>query len=88
MELASGLIGQLWNVAAFSGLQLAVPEEMRGRIISLMMIVVQTAPLGQLFVGVLADAVGDQLAMAIFGAIPMVVLTALLIFGWRQLRQL
>jgi len=88
VELASGLIGQLWNVAAFSGLQLAVPEEMRGRIMSLLMIVVQTAPLGQLFVGVLADAVGDQLAMGIFGAVPMVVLTLLLTFGWRQLREL
>jgi hypothetical protein len=36
---------------------------------------------GGVFVGPLADRVGDQLAMGIFGAIPMVFLALLLLLG-------
>jgi hypothetical protein len=44
--------------------------------------------MGALFVGMLADAVGDQLAMGIFGAIPTFLLIAILAFGWRSLAEL
>jgi hypothetical protein len=85
IEFMNGLSGQMWNVATFAGLQLAVPEAMRGRVISLVWMVVQLAPIGNLLVGALADAVGDQLALGIFGAIPVVVLSLLLLFGWSTL---
>jgi MFS family permease len=88
VEFASGVFGQLWNVATFAGLQMAVPEEMRGRVISLVFMAVQLAAVGQLGVGVLADRLGDQIAMGIFGLIPMLVLIAILLFGHRTLRAL
>ncbi|MEE9280288.1 MAG: MFS transporter [Myxococcota bacterium] len=88
VEFGTGLFGQLWNVSTFSGLQMAVPENMRGRIVSMVFMVVQLASIGQLFVGALADAIGDQLAMGIFGLTPMLVLGGILAFGHRTLREL
>lgn len=88
VEFWTGVSSQLWNVSTFSGLQMAVPENMRGRVVSMVFMVVQLASIGQLFVGMLADAVGDQLAMGIFGLTPMLVLTAILVFGYRTLREL
>ena len=88
IEFIVGVFGQLWNVSTFSGLQMAVPEEMRGRVISMVFMVVQLAPIGQLLVGMLADAIGDQLALGIFGLIPMLVTTGILVLGHRSLREL
>lgn len=88
VEFAMGIVGQIWNVYTFSGLQMAVPAEMRGRVVSLVYMLIMLAPVGALFVGMLADVVGDQMAMATFGVIPMVVLTFILLFGSKQLRKL
>ncbi len=87
IEFLLGVTGQVWNVTTVSGLQLAVPEAMRGRILGMVFMLAQLGFLGQLAVGVLADRVGDQLALGIFGVIPTVVLTGVLVMGWRLLRQ-
>jgi predicted MFS family arabinose efflux permease len=88
IEFAMGIFGQIWYVSTFSGLQLAVPPQMRGRVVSLVFMLVMLAPVGALFVGMLADAVGDKLALGIFGLMPMIVLCGILLFGSRQLRAL
>jgi len=88
VELAMGVLSQVWNVYTFSGIQMAVPDAMRGRVVSLVFTLVMLAPVGSLFVGALADVTSDQIALGIFGAIPMVVLTGILIFGHRQLGEL
>jgi len=88
VEFASGLCAQLWQVSSFSGLQLAVPERLRGRVMGILFTVVQLAPMGGVFVGSLADRVGDQLAMGIFGAVPMALTALLLLVGWRSLSAL
>lgn len=88
IELLTGVAGQVWMVSTFTGLQMAVPEDMRGRVVSLVFTVVMLAPMGGLGAGMLADAIGDQGAMAVFGAIPTLALTALLVLGYRELRRL
>lgn len=88
LELLSGVVGQLWMVATFTGIQMGVPERMRGRMMSLVFMLVMMAPVGNLMVGALADAIGDQPAMAVFGAIPFVVLGALWSFARDDLRAL
>ena len=88
VELWLGFTGQLWNVAALTGFQLAVPEAMRGRVLSMVFTLAQLGFVGTLAVGALADAVGDQLALGIFGAIPTVLLSLLLVFGWKTLRKM
>jgi MFS family permease len=88
IEFLTGFVGQLWNVWAVTGFQLAVPEEMRGRVISLLMMFTQMGFLGHSPVGQLADAVGDQLALRVFGLIPACVLAGMLLFGWRTLRRM
>lgn len=88
VEFASGLCAQLWQISAFAGLQLAVPESMRGRVMGILFTVVQLAQVGGVFVGNLADRIGDQLAMGVFGAIPVAFLTGLIVFGHRQLARL
>jgi len=37
--------------------------------------------------GLLADRIGDQWALGLFGAIPSVVLAAVLVFGMKRLRE-
>ncbi|MEM7410462.1 MAG: MFS transporter [Myxococcota bacterium] len=88
VEFASGLAAQIWQISAFSGLQMSVPERMRGRVMGLLFTVAQLAQVGGFVVGSLADQVGDRAAMATFGAIPVVALTLLLIFGYRPLSRL
>ncbi len=88
VEVWLGFTGQLWNVVAVVGFQLAVPEAMRGRVLSMVFTLAQLGFVGILAVGALADAVGDQIALAIFGAIPTVLLTGLLAFGWKTLKQM
>lgn len=88
LEFASGVLGQLWMVATFTGIQMGVPEQMRGRILSLVFMLVMLAPVGNLVVGMLADAVGDQLAMGLFGAVPFVVLGLIWLFKRDALRDL
>jgi MFS family permease len=88
VEFALGVFSQVWNVSTFTGLQLAVPDAMRGRIVSLVFTLVMLAPIGALFVGLLADGVGDQLALGIFGGIPMAILVGILALGSHRLRQL
>ncbi len=88
IELLTGVAGQVWMVSTFSGLQMAVPEEMRGRVVSLVFTVVMLAPIGGLFVGLLADSIGDRFALGIFGMIPAVVLAGMLVGGYRSLRRL
>ena len=82
------LPSQLWNVAALTGFQLAVPEEMRGRVLSMVFTLAQLGFVGILAVGALADTLGDQLALGIFGAIPTLLLTAIMLFGWKTLKQM
>jgi len=61
---------------------------MRGRVVSLVVMLVMLSSAGYFLVGLLADTVGDQLAMGTFGLIPMMVLAGLLLFGHKSLRAL
>jgi MFS family permease len=88
VELLSGFVGQLWMVSTFTGVQMAVPENMRGRVMGLVFMIVNTALLGALGIGILADHVGDQLAMGIFGAVPFAALCGIIAYGYRDLREL
>lgn len=88
VEIWLGFTGQLWNVVAVVGFQLAVPEAMRGRVLSMVFTLAQLGFVGILAVGALADVVGDQLALGIFGAVPTILLTGLLAFGWKTLKQM
>lgn len=87
-ELLLGVSGQVWNVTVMAGLQLAAPPHLRGRVLSMAFMVAQLGFLGQPIVGALADRLGDRVALGIFGAIPTIVLTTLLVTQWRVLAQL
>ena len=88
VELLLGLSGQAWNICAVVGFQMVVPAEMRGRVLSMVMTLAQLGFLGMAVVGVLADLIGVQLAVGIFGAIPMTLLTIELVFGWKTLKKM
>ena len=87
VEFLAGVSGQVWNVTVMAGLQLAVPEGMRGRVVGMVFTVAQLGFLGQPVIGFLADRIGDQWALGIFGAIPSGVLAGVLVFGMKRLRQ-
>lgn len=88
LEFCSGVLGQIWMVATFTGIQMGVPDAMRGRMMSLVFMLVMLAPVGNLVVGALADALGDQLAMGLFGTVPFVVLGLLWGFKRDELQRL
>ncbi len=75
-------------VSSYAGSQVAAPERMHGRMMGLVFVLVMQAQLGALFVGMLADALGDRLALGLFGAVPAVVLGWLLGRGFDDLRSL
>ena len=87
-EFWLGLTGQVWNVAAVTGFQLAVPERMRGRLLALMYALVQLGFVGIFAAGALADVVGDQVALGTFGALPTLILASVLALGWRTLKRM
>ncbi|MFP6640153.1 MAG: MFS transporter [Myxococcota bacterium] len=87
VEFLAGISGQVWTVTVMAGLQLAVPENMRGRVVGMVFTVAQLGFIGQPVMGLLADRIGDQWALGLFGAIPSVVLAAVLVFGMKRLRQ-
>ena len=88
VELLLGFSGQAWNICAVVGFQMVVPAEMRGRVLSMVMTLAQLGFLGMAVVGILADLIGVQLAVGIFGAIPMTLLTIELVFGWKTLKKM
>lgn len=88
VEVWLGLIGQIWHICALIGFQLAVPEEMRGRVLSMVFTLAQLGFVGGFLVGLLADFAGDQIAVGLFGAIPTVLLLGILTFGWKTLKQM
>lgn len=85
IEFLMGVTGQVWMVTTMAGLQLAVPDEMRGRIIGMVFMVAQLGFLGQPLVGALADRVGDQIALGVYGAVPSVILGLVLLLRLRVL---
>jgi len=88
IEFLAGFSGQVWNVTVIAGIQLAVPERMRGRLIGLVFMVAQLGFIGAPVVGLLADQLGDQVALGIFGLIPSFVLAGVLAFGHRTLARM
>lgn len=83
-----GFSGQLWHICALIGFQLAVPEELRGRVVSMVFTLAQLGFVGGFLVSALADVAGDQVAVGVFGAIPTLLLSGLLLFGWKTLREM
>jgi MFS family permease len=88
VEFWLGISGQAWHICALIGFQLAVPEEMRGRVLSMVFTLAQLGFVGGFIVGGLADQLGDQVAVGIFGAIPTILLSCILVFGWKTLRKM
>ncbi len=88
IEALLGFAGQLWHICALIGFQLAVPEAMRGRVLSMVFTLAQLGFVGGFLVSLLADLGGDQLALGLFGAIPTLLLSALMLFGWRTLARM
>jgi predicted MFS family arabinose efflux permease len=61
-------------------LQLIVPDELRGRVVSLMMLDRGVAPAGALLAGVMAQSAGAPVTTAVFGGL---VIVLALIVAWR-----
>ncbi len=56
--------------------------------LGLVFTLVMLAPIGALFVGMLADATSDQIPLGIFGVVPTILLVGILTFGHQPLRAL
>ena len=75
--LLTGLSGAAFATLQATLVYLAAPTEMRPRIMGVLSVCIGTGPLGFLWLGWLADAVGASTATALTGALGLVVLLAL-----------
>jgi len=64
-----GLMMQLQMTSNFTTVQLVVPDEFRGRVLSMRMVIFGMMPLGQMLLGWISEVMGAQIAVAIFGAV-------------------
>ena len=79
--LMAGFFFQLVMTSNFALIQVLVPDNLRGRVLSVRFIVFGMTPGGILFLGVMAESIGTGYATAIFGAICLVgTLVSLLVF--------
>ena len=75
--LLVGLSFSVWTAAAQSIVQLAVPDRLRGRVSSLLLLsLTGLTPVGSLITGALAEVGGTRLAYAVSGAVGIVVTLA------------
>jgi MFS family permease len=79
MLVLVGIFQMLFLASTATILQLMVPDELRGRVLSLYMLDRGFMPLGALFAGIIAHFIGAPLTVAIMGAI---VILLTLIVAW------
>ena len=82
-----GVFGSVYLITSMTVLQIQVPDGLRGRVIGIHIISFYLMPLGGLFMGVIASAYDDSLAV-IVGAIVVLVITAVIIVSQRDIRQI
>ena len=84
--LILGFMIQVFLTSGFTLIQLASPGHIRGRVLSIRMIVMGLGPIGIFLLGIGSETLGPQLALAIMG-IAAVVLTALMLWVFPALRR-
>ncbi len=80
VEFFMGISSPFWMVAMMTILQIRVPAELRSRVLAVYFMVLQFMQLNWVYSGILADIIGDRLALLIMGAIPFGLLILMLIF--------
>ena len=84
--LILGFMMQVFLTSGFTLVQLASPSHIRGRVISIRLIVIGLGPIEIFLLGIGSETLGPQLALAIMG-ITAVVLTALMLWVFPALRR-
>jgi MFS family permease len=87
MLVIVGIFQMFFLASTATMLQMIVPDELRGRVLSLYMLDRGFMPLGALFAGTSAHFIGAPTTVAIMGAI-VIVLTALVAWRIPAIRQL
>ena len=70
-----GLMMQLQMTSNFTTVQLVVPDEFRGRVLSMRMVIFGMMPVGQMLLGWSSEVVGSPIAVAAFGAVAALLMT-------------
>jgi MFS family permease len=81
VEFLMGMAATCWSSTAFPLIQMAVPQAMRGRVMSLVFTILPGAMIGQLGAGALADAVGPRSTLVAFGLVALAVHVYALVRG-------
>ncbi|MGE3444730.1 MAG: MFS transporter [Acidimicrobiia bacterium] len=68
-EFVMGFGGTMWNASGFPLIQMAVPEAVRGRVMSLVFMIMTGAFMGQLLAGFLADHIGPRWTLFACGSV-------------------
>ncbi|MSQ15038.1 MAG: MFS transporter [Dehalococcoidia bacterium] len=79
LVLFVGLMMQLQTTSNFTAVQLTVPDEFRGRVLSIRMVIFGMMPLGQLAGGWASEVVGAPAAIAATGIIASVLMAAIIV---------
>jgi MFS family permease len=79
LSAATGFLMQGFFVSNMTLLLIITPDALRGRVVSMRLLVMGASPVGQFLIGAAAERVGTPLAVATSGALCAVLLTAFLI---------
>jgi MFS family permease len=69
LSAVAGLMNQLFLATNFTVIQLAVPDDLRGRVLSIRMVIFGLMPIGSLAAGAIAELAGAPATIAAGGAI-------------------
>ena len=86
-EAIMGLVPPIWTASTMTSIQMSVPEETRGRVLSLFFMIVALGQISGLLAGSLADWLGAREATFLLGVVPMPFLLAGILFA-RSLRKI
>jgi hypothetical protein len=79
LALVLGFMMQVFLTSNFTMIQVASPNYIRGRIMGIRMIIMGTGPMGMLALGIGAERFGPAPALAVMGAITMVLMVSVII---------
>jgi MFS family permease len=81
LEFGMGLVPPFWVAAAMTILQVRVPEHLRSRVMAVHFMVLQFSQINGLTAGLMADHLGDRMALLLMGAIPGSIIVLMLVFS-------
>ena len=78
LEFVIGMVPAFWATAAMTIVQVRVPEHLRSRVVAAYFMLLTVSQMNGLTTGVMADQLGDRMALLLMGVIPAAIIFLIL----------